>query len=182
MDETALQSQIVGSWTVPIYEFYCSDCHTVFNFYARKTNTKKRPKCPQCGRPKLDRRLSRFAISKGRAEPRESDDLPPGFDEAKMEKVMAEMASEAESMSEDNPRQMARFMRKLQDASGLELGTGMQEALRRLEAGENPDKIEEEMGDLLAAEEPMFGEGSGGLRSLARRLKPPKVDETLYDL
>jgi len=167
---------------VPIYEFYCVDCHAVFNFFAKKPDTKKRPKCPRCGRPKLDRKLSRFAISKGRSGPQEGDDLPPEFDEAKMERVIAEMAREAEGMNEDDPRQMARMMRKLRDATGMDLGKGMEEAIRRMEAGEDPDKIEEEMGDLLETEEPAFGESGRSLRQLSRRFKPPEVDETLYDL
>jgi putative FmdB family regulatory protein len=85
---------------VPIHEFYCADCHAVFNFFARKPDTKKRPKCPRCGRPDLDRKVSRFAISKGRSEPRESDELPADLDEAKMEQVMAEMPRDGEGMDE----------------------------------------------------------------------------------
>ena len=166
---------------MPIYEFYCADCHRVFNFLSRTINTSKRPACPRCGRPKLERRMSRFAISKGRSEEDGPDDPLAGVDEAKMERAMEELARETEGMDEDDPRQMARMMRKLGDSTGLRLGAPMEEAIRRMEAGEDPDKIEEEMGDLLEEEEPLIGEG-GGLRGLARRLKPPDVDETLYDL
>jgi hypothetical protein len=85
-------------------------------------------------------------------------------------------------MNEDDPRQMARMMRKLYDAAGLQIGGGMEEAMRRLEAGEDPDTIEEEMGDLLESEDPLIGAASGSLRGLSRKLRPPRVDETLYDL
>jgi len=173
---------LLGGQTMPIYEFYCADCHTVFSFLAKKPDTEKRPACPRCDRPKLDRRLSRFAISKGRSEPTEGDDLPADLDEAKMERVLAEMASDAEGMNEDDPRQMARMMRKLQDATGMPLGKGWEEAMRRMEAGEDPDAIEEEMGDLLDTEDPMLGEGGHSLRQISRRLKPPNVDDTLYDM
>ena len=184
---------------MPIYEFYCEDCHTVFSFLSKSINTTKRPSCPRCGRLKLERRMSRFAFSKRRAEPTSQEDgpgdLPPGMDEAKMERAMEAMAQEAEGMNEDDPRQMARTMRKLYDTSGLPLGPGMEEAMRRMEAGEDPDKIEEELGDVLEQEDPFgeSGEGAGGegsearkhggsLRAISRRLKPPQVDETLYDL
>jgi hypothetical protein len=50
-----------------------------------------------------------------------------------------------------------------------------------MEAGEDPDKIEEEMGDLLESDEPGLSEG-GKLRRLSKRLKAPEVDETLYEL
>lgn len=28
---------------MPIYEFYCSDCHAIFNFLSRQMNISKRP-------------------------------------------------------------------------------------------------------------------------------------------
>ena len=167
---------------MPIYEFYCADCHVVFNFLSRRPNTTKRPACPRCGRPRLDRKISRFAISKGRSESQSGDDPMAGLDEAKLERAFAEMAREGEQVSEDDPRQMARMMRKLYDSAGLHLGKGMEDAMRRMEAGEDPDKIEEEMGDLLETEDPLLGSSGGSLRSLSRKLKPPDVDPTLYDL
>jgi len=50
-----------------------------------------------------------------------------------MEKAMQTLASEAESINEEDPRQAANLMRKLTDMTGLELGPGMTEALRRME-------------------------------------------------
>jgi putative FmdB family regulatory protein len=170
---------------MPIYEFYCDDCHTVFNFLSRAPDTKKRPSCPRCGRARLERRVSRFAISKGREEPAAEDGLPEGFDEARLERAMAAMAQEVENVDEEDPRQMARVMRRLFDGAGLSVGAGMEEAIRRMEAGEDPDKIEEEMGDLLEGEDdPMMGltGGERKLRSLRRKLLPPAVDRTLYEM
>ncbi|MHC4431712.1 MAG: FmdB family zinc ribbon protein [Planctomycetota bacterium] len=170
---------------MPIYEFYCADCHRIYNFLARRPNVTKRPGCPRCSRPKLERKISRFAISKGVPESSESldgMDLPAGLDEAKMERVLAEMANEAENVNEDDPRQMARMMRKLYDGTGLPMGHGMEEAMRRMEAGEDPDTIEAEMGDLLDNEDMLFGPGKTGLKGMTRRLRPPEVDEKLYDL
>ena len=109
-------------------------------------------------------------------------DFPAGLDEAKMERVLAEMAGEAENINEDDPRQMARMMRKLYDSTGLPLGAGMEEAMRRMEAGEDPDAIEAEMGDLLVNDDMLFGPGKSGLKGMTRRLRPPEVDEKLYDL
>jgi putative FmdB family regulatory protein len=163
---------------MPIYEFYCSPCNTVFSFFSRTIDTGKIPACPRCARP-LKRQLSVFAkVNRGAEEPF-GDGLPPGLDEARMEKAMAMLASEAERISEDDPRQAAQLMRKLTDATGLSLGPGMEEALHRLEQGEDPDQIEAEMGDLLEGEEPFVAEG-GGKRG-GRKAKP-QVDETLYDL
>jgi hypothetical protein len=56
----------------------------------------------------------------------------------------------------------------------------MEEALRRMEAGEDPEQIEQEMGDLLEGEDPFnFGEKKSGKRL---KKQPPAKDETLYEL
>ena len=169
---------------MPIYEFYCSRCHTVFSFFARRPDTTTRPACPRCQRPQLERRPSRFAISKGLSEAEAGEDeLPPGMDDAQMEAAMTELAQEAEGMDENDPRQMGRMMRKLFEKTGMYPGAGMEEAIRRMEAGEDPDKLDEEMGDLLDDEQ-LLADGSQtrAISGLARKLRPPSVDETLYDL
>src|SRR5512133_3673943 len=162
---------------MPIYEFYCNRCNTVFSFFSRGGNTTEIPACPRCRRP-LKRQMSIFARgSRGKEEPA-GDGMPP-VDEAKMEKAMAMLAGEAEKMNEDDPRQAAQLMRKLSDATGISLGSGMEEALHRLEKGEDPDRIEAEMGDILEGEEPFVMEGKGRKGS---RTPKPHVDDTLYDL
>jgi putative FmdB family regulatory protein len=162
---------------MPIYEFYCEKCNTVFNFFSRGVNTTKTPNCPQC-RKALRRQMSLFAKVSGGKEAPADDGMPP-LDEAKMEKAMAMLAGEAEKINEEDPRQAAQLMRKLTDATGLSLGDGMEEALHRLEKGEDPDRIEAEMGDLLEGEDPFTVQG----RKMRGGRKPkPRVDETLYDL
>lgn len=169
---------------MPVYEFYCSDCHRIFNFMARRMNIRKRPACPKCGRSKLDRKVSLFAFSKGRKEEDSGEEEMPDIDESRMERAMEALAQEAEGIDEENPRQMAGLMRKLYDATGLELGGSMEEAIRRMEAGEDPDSIEEEMGDLLDQEDPLaaLGGKKSSLKGIRKRIMPPSVDETLYDL
>jgi putative FmdB family regulatory protein len=170
---------------MPIYEFYCADCHVVFNFLSRVPSA-KRPDCPRCGRRRLVRKASAFAISRGRSEPADGAEESGDVDEARMEQAMAQMAHEVESVDENDPRQMAGLMRKLFDRTGMPLGPGMEEAIRRMEGGEDPDRIEEEMGDVLEGEmgdEPPLAAGAAGaLRGLRRRLRPPQVDTTLYEL
>jgi len=162
---------------MPIYEFYCKSCNMIFNFFSGSVNTEKKPTCPGCQKIKLERQMSVFAIPRNRGD---EEDIPiPDMDESKMEQAMNLLAKEAEHMDEDDPRQAANMMRKLTDMTGLNLGPGMEEALSRLEAGEDPEQIEAEMGDLLEGEEPfLFNEKS------ARTPKklPPKVDEKLYYL
>ena len=169
---------------MPVYEYYCSECHAIYSFRSAGFSDTKKPKCPDCGNRKLKKQISMFAISKGRGDDEGSDDFPD-IDEAVMEKAMMALEGEASGLDEENPRAMAKFMRKLYETTGLKLGGGMEEAIRRMEAGEDPDKIEEEMGDTLDADEMLFAEKSGSklnLKAIKKRLLPPRVDETLYDL
>ena len=52
----------------------------------------------------------------------------------------------------------------------------MEEMMRRVEAGEDPERIEEDLGD--AIEDEMGGEGGGGAFGGA----PPTRDEGLYPM
>ncbi|MFH1217342.1 MAG: zinc ribbon domain-containing protein [Pseudomonadota bacterium] len=160
---------------MPIYEFYCKHCHTIFNFLSRRINTTAEPPCPRC-QGRLQRQLSTFATI-GKAREAE-DDFMAGLDESKMEKVLAGIARQAEDINEDDPRQMAQLMRKFSQQTGISLGDGMQEALARMESGEDPDKIEAEMGDLLEGEDPF----SVMRKKITTRKNPPLQDETLYEL
>lgn len=163
---------------MPIYEFYCHKCNTIYNFFSKTANTEKIPYCPQCKKIRLKRQMSVFArISRGKDEAA-GENMPP-IDEAKMEKAMSMLAGEMDNINEDDPRQAATLMRKLSEATGLNMGPGMEEALSRMERGEDPEKIEAEMGDLLEGEEPfLFSQKAkkGG------RGNKPQVDEKLYDL
>ena len=164
---------------MPIYEFYCPDCNTLFNFFSRTINTSKTPTCPKCKTRPLERQMSAFAFTGKAKESEGDDDLP--FDGDKMEKAMQMLAGEADRINEDDPRQAANLMRKLTDMTGMELGAGMEEALRRMERGEDPEQVEAEMGDLLESEDPFVlpekrGKGAKGAR------RAPLRDETLYDL
>ena len=175
---------------MPVYEFYCPDCHTIFNFFSRRVDTSTQPDCPRCGRHALGRRASLFAISKGRAESEDGEpDLPPGMDEEKMMQALASMSSEMEGMDEENPREAARVMKRLFEASGMRMGDGMAEMLKRMEAGEDPDEIEAEMGDVLEEEDPFSAAAPGragpppkSLAELRRELLPPARDENWYPL
>jgi putative FmdB family regulatory protein len=163
---------------MPIYEFYCDGCNTIFSFYSKTINTRKRPKCPKCKTRVLDRQMSAFAFTGKARQEGDSDDLP--VDEEKMERAMQMLAGEAERIDENDPKQAANLMRKLTSMTGLELGSGMEEALRRMEKGEDPEQIEAEMGDLLENEDPFQITGKKGSRS--GRRAAPRRDDTLYDL
>lgn len=172
---------------MPVYEFYCPDCHVIYSFFSQRVDTRTRPACPQCGHLDLERQASLFAISRGGEERRGDDeDLPPGMDEDKMMRAFESMAGEFENVDENDPKQAARMIRRLFEAGGMKLGDGMAEAVRRMEAGEDPEQIEAELGDVLEQEDP-FGPAStqstlSNLKALRRKVLPPKRDERWYPL
>lgn len=166
---------------MPIYEFYCPDCHRIFSFLSRTIDTEKIPACPKCGRASLSRRVSPFAVISGGGSSEEGEggmpDLP--IDEGKMERAMMALASEMEGADDNDPRAAAQFMKNFSNLTGLELNDSMKEALRRMEAGEEPETIEAEMGDLFAGDEMPFV--MPGQKGAGKRLAPPSRDETLYE-
>lgn len=161
---------------MPVYEFYCEDCHAIFNFLARRISTDKKPACPRCDRPELEKQVSAFAISKNLSEPPEG---VPDIDESKMEQAMMALAGEMESIDENDPKAMANFMRKFSSMTGMDLGDGAKEALSRLEAGDDPEQIEAEMGDLFD-DNNLFSKRK--LSGLKKKFLPPEHDDTLYTL
>jgi putative FmdB family regulatory protein len=141
---------------MPIYEFACPSCRKIFNFLSKRVNPGRRPICPKCGNKKMTRQISRFAMTRGLAEPgakgeTEGDEGPmPDFDDPRVARAMAEMERDMEHLDENNPKHMAHMMRKMKDLmpSGA-VPKELDVAIKRLESGEDPEKIEQDMGDLL---------------------------------
>ncbi len=164
---------------MPIYEFYCENCNTVYKFLSRQINTETVPDCPRCKSIKLNRQVSLFNTGAGTENSDNTDGLMPDIDEDKILKAMNMLEREAGNINEDDPRQATLLMRKLSDAAGLHMSENMEEALSRIEQGEDPDKVEQEMSSMLENEEP-FVAGSKSKKSGSR--KNPLVDERIYEL
>lgn len=164
---------------MPIYEFFCKKCNTIYKFFSRTIDTSTIPKCPKCRRVKLERVFSSFATVRSKGEGG-LDEAMPDIDESKLERAVEMLEKDAAGMDEDDPKQAADFMRKLTDAAGISLGEGMEEALDRMESGEDPNKIEKEMGDLLNEESFRFDAKKKKGKKKAAPI--PEVDETLYEL
>ena len=141
---------------MPIYEYACPKCRVIFNFLSKRIKPGRLPVCPKCGNKKMAKQMSRFAMSRGlkepaaKTEPQSGEPPMPDFDDPRMEQAMMEMERDMEHLDENNPKHMAHMMRKMKDL--MPPGTMPKEldvAIKRLEAGEDPEKIEEDMGDIL---------------------------------
>ncbi len=150
---------------MPIYEFACPKCRKIFNFLSKRITPEGLPTCPKCGNKKMVKQMSRFAMSRGLKEPAargEADggeEPMPDMDDPRVMRAMGELERDMEHMDENNPRHMAHMIKKMKDL--MPPGTVPSEldtAIKRLEAGEDPEKIEEDMGPIL---EQAFGAGAG---------------------
>ena len=146
----AIRKWLAQIRAMPIYEFYSPDNNKLYQFFARSQAYRdKTPRCPDNPAFKMERRMSKFAIV-GKAKEESADDPFAGMDETKMESFMAEMERDIGTMDDTNPdpKQLGRFMRKMTDLMGDRTPESLQEMVRRLEAGEDPEKLEEQFGDI----------------------------------
>ena len=118
---------------MPTYEYACSGCRkrvSLFFLSIRRAEEEK-PRCPACGGTDLARLVSRFSMV------RSSGSLlsPSGPD-----------LSSLSDLESGNPRALARFMRQMSDEAGEPMEPEMEGVIDRLESGEDPEKIEADMG------------------------------------
>lgn len=160
---------------MPIYEYLCPDCNRIYSFMARSyqdTATRK-PTCPKCGATNLRKRMSRFAVQHGATSEATGDASDDGggkgLDDPRIEREMMRLMDQAENIDENDPRQLGRLMRRMSEITGEGLDPEMEEAVRRLENGDDPESIEEDLGDLLDDDDLDGGGGRG-----------PSYDDGLY--
>ncbi len=165
---------------MPIFEYLCPACNRIFSFLSLSSQPAREPVCPRCSGTGLKRVPSTFAVSRKRDTPQGKPERQAGGSEgddaamARLEREVMQMASQLDEKDAEDPRVMARMMRRLAEASGEPVTPSMEEMFRRMEAGEDPEKLEEELGPQLDEELGEDGE-TGGYGA-------PTRDEGLYDL
>lgn len=123
--------------------------------------------------------MSTFATI-GKAEEGGSDPMA-GMDESKMEEAFGSLMAEAEGLNEEDPKQMAMLMRKFTEKTGMNLGDGMEEAISRMEKGEDPDLVERELGKGLEGDD-LFSFAGLKQKATVAKKPSPRHDEKLYKL
>jgi putative FmdB family regulatory protein len=122
---------------MPIYEYGCYDCRKRVNIFFRSFSEveTKQAICPRCGGTQLKRLVSKVAVLRS--------------EESRLEN-MAD-PSHLAGLDENDPKSIARWMRKMSSEMGEELGSEFDEVVDRLEAGEDPESIENSMPELGSA-------------------------------
>ncbi len=168
---------------MPIYEYYCPDNHTIYQFFAKTlAQGEKVPRCPGNPKFKLRKLVSAFAVTKGG---KSDEPTPPptgsvpgdGAEDARMDAAMGAMEQEFSGVDENDPRAMARMMRKMSEMTGEKIDGEMEEVVRKLEEGTDPEALEEQLGGGEPPGEPdPYGDdaGLGGDKPPAADPKEPR--------
>lgn len=101
---------------MPIYEYQCGSCKTVFQRLVMKSEEEKGLKCPACGKPRPGRLISRVAYHVSERARLEAYD--PG-------------KSKEDSFYRDS-RNIGLAAKKRAQQMGVDLGRGFEEKLERL--------------------------------------------------
>ena len=127
---------------MPIHEYHCHDCQRRVSVFWRTFSQAEEGKatCPRCGGDNLTRLVSRVRVMRSAGKLMDMDD-PSAF---------------LDDIDENDPRSLGRMMRQMADETGEDMGPEFDEVVGRLEAGEDPEKIEQSMPDLM-------GDMGGGL-------------------
>jgi putative FmdB family regulatory protein len=113
---------------MPIYEYRCQDCRRrVSRFYRSFADVEENASCPRCGGKRLTRLISRVSVV--RSEESRLDDMTD--------------PSMLGDLDENDPKSMARWMRRMSAETGEEMPEEFDEVIDRLERGQSPDEIEE---------------------------------------
>ena len=118
---------------MPLYDYRCNNCNNRVSIRQSDAEYGVKPvTCPVCGSQALTRLIGRVRIAK--SEDRRLDDMSdPSF---------------FGDMDENDPKSMARAMRKMGQEMGEDLPPEFGEITDRLESGEDPEAIEKSMPEL----------------------------------
>ena len=111
---------------MPIYEYRCTGCKRKVTVLTLRVSEAVEPRCDHCGSRELTRLMSRFAMV--RSEDSRLDDLAD--------------PSSLDGLDENDPKSMARWMRKMGKELGEDAGDDFDEMVDELEAGEGAGEDE----------------------------------------
>jgi putative FmdB family regulatory protein len=130
---------------MPVYEYQCKGCGRRFSRFFWRMADAEGTKC-RCGSGDLEQLVSRVSMVRSEESRLESMADPDKWG----------------GLDENDPKAMARMMRKMGGELGEDLGPEFSEVVDRLEAGENPEAIEKSLGETGEGGGDEGGPSSGG--------------------
>ncbi len=121
---------------MPNYEYRCLSCKRRFEVYlSYQEYGKQSISCPYCNSDHVQRRIGRIRFA--RSEESRLEDLADPSNLAGLE---------------DDPKALAKMMRKMSAEMDEDLGPEFDEVMDRLESGQSPEEIEQAMPELGSGE------------------------------
>jgi putative FmdB family regulatory protein len=118
---------------MPLYDYRCRSCGKRSTLHQAYSDYGVKPvHCPHCSSADLQRVIGRIRV--GRSEESRLDNLSD--------------PTEWGGFDENDPRSMARMMRRMGQEMGEDVPAEYDEVVDRLEAGEDPEDIEQSMPEL----------------------------------
>lgn len=139
---------------MPIYEYRCRQCGRKQSIFWRSLSAvnEANAQCQRCGSHELTRLMSKVRVVRGG----NSESAGAGANDDAM-------LNEMSNLDENDPRALGHFMRKMAAESGEDMGAEFEEVVGRLEKGEDPERIEKDMGDVFGGDESAGMGGMGGM-------------------
>ena len=147
---------------MPIYEFFSPTTGKIYSFFARSTSFSNQiPTCPDGKTNEMRKIFSSFSITgtldDTQDEESGSDDSGNPFDQLdpkQTELAMRELEGSMHGIDDENPdpKQMGSLMRRMCEITGEKMDGHMEEVVRKLEEGMDPDVLEDQMGDFIKKE------------------------------
>ncbi len=117
---------------MPVYDYRCLSCRRRFDVFMSYAEYGARAVvCPHCGSDQVQRRIGRVRVA--RSEESRLETLADGADLEGLE---------------NDPRAMGRMMRKMSQEVGEDMDPMFDEVVSRLERGQSPEDIEQDLPDL----------------------------------
>ena len=108
---------------MPIYEYECQGCRRRVSVLVRSLAGHASPRCPRCGSAELSRLMSRFAMVKS--------------EDARLESLAD--PSQYGDLDENDPKSVARFMKRMGQEMGEDLGEDLDAAMEETMAEGDSD-------------------------------------------
>ena len=119
---------------MPAYSYICNACGQRFRIQiSYQEYDSAKILCPTCQSVDVERRISRVRFTRSEGGMLESFDDPSAL-----------------AGIEEDPKAMARMIRRMGDELGEDLGPEFDEVVGRLESGQSPEEIEASLPDLGA--------------------------------
>ena len=118
---------------MPSYDYRCTNCSkrsVIFQTYEEYGVVQV--ECPHCGSEDVQRVIGRIRFAKSEESRLEDLSDPSSWGD----------------LDENDPKSMAKMMRKMGNELGEDMPAEFDEVVDRLEAGEDPESIEKDMPDL----------------------------------